>query len=111
MCRKKRLQELKQFENLLRHKYNQYTYYKKLYEEVNNDIMNDDDGKIVIYDKDNNRHIFSTLPKEFFDYLIEKGYFDRIRISRESGEIKINSYSELLDTIECLIRVIEFDLM
>ena len=102
---KKLLQELIKVDYLLKENLNKNLLFKKLYEKENDDKIDDDDLVIL-----NGRNIFSIIPKDAIEYLMEKGDFNKHIFNSEDDSIKIGNYFELLKVINYLINILEFDL-
>jgi len=105
MSNNRLLQELKKVDYFLKENLNRNIAFKKLYEKENNDKIDDDDLVIL-----NGRNIFSIIPKDAIEYLMEKGDFNKHIFNPEDDSIKIGNYFELLKVINYLINILEFDL-
>ena len=99
------LSELKRFENKLKSNYNRNQYLKKLYES-NNIIREDEKKEIVTVDE----NIFSGTPDDVIEYLKRCNDFDMSIFNKVNNSVTIESYWDLIDTIRCLLNVLEYNL-
>jgi hypothetical protein len=106
---KKRLQELKKLKYLLEMNLNQNQFFRKLYEKSNKKKIKDEN--VFIFSVGENRNIFSEIPKDTLEYLSTRGIFDSKIFDPENKCITITNYCDIIETIKCLINIIEFDLI
>ena len=98
-----RLSELKRFENKLKSVYNLNHHFKRLQE--------DDNEKFVIITEGENKNVFSGIPDDAIEYLKMTGDFDMEILDGKNNTITVKNYFELLDTIRCLLSILEYDLL
>lgn len=110
ISKRNRLQELKQLENKLKSIYNQNRYFKRIYESNNKKDKNDNGEKYIVI-SENGKNLFSKVSKEVVDYLTKFGCFDETLFNPKTNTIKIKNYFDILETIQYLVNIIEYDLM
>ena len=97
--------QLKLLECKLKSNYNRNQYFKKLYES-NNIIREDGKKEIVTVDE----NIFSGTPVDVIEYLKRCNDFDMSIFNKVNNSVTIETYWDLIDTIRCLLNVLEYNL-
>ena len=105
-----RLSELKQFESKLKSAYNRNQYFKRI-SESNKKEKNDDNEKYVIITEGKDKNVFAGIPNDVIDYLEKTGDFNMEILDIKNNTITVKDYFELLDTIRCLLSILEYDLL
>jgi hypothetical protein len=108
---KERLTELQLLKKNLKEKYNQSQFFRRLYE---NAIGKDELGKnkekrILISDGENNT-VLSELSDNLIDFMIESGHYDKDIFDCNKKSISMNLYHDMIDTISCLLNILEYSL-
>jgi hypothetical protein len=109
MYKKYQLQELRLLENKLKSVYNRNYYFKKLYESCNKN--NNEEEKYLFITDENNKNIFSEVPKDIINFLKKKGHFDLEIFDLENNYISVKTYGDLIEIIGYLLNILEFDLI
>ena len=98
--------ELKRFQERLKSVYKRNMYFRKLHE-----TKKKEEDKTIIISNGNDKNIFSDIPNDVIDYLRKKGNLDIEIFNLDKKEITVRNFQDILDTIDFLLNIIEFDLM
>ena len=104
------LTELKFLETKLKTNYVMNKAFKKLYERENKDKIEDNEEKAVIFCHNKGRDILSRISPDTIEFLKSKDFFISALFDSNDNSIAINDYFSLLETISCLVNILEYDL-
>jgi hypothetical protein len=107
--KERKLNHLKTLEYLLKEAYRKHQFCKRIYESSNKKSKEENQEEKVIL-IDNGKNIFSEIPIDVIDYLINMGDFNPNIFDPTNGDIIINDYHDIIETIKFLIDVLIFDL-
>ena len=84
--------------------------FKKL-NESNNKAKEKENEKYVIITEGKDKNVFAGIPNDVIDYLEKTGDFNMEILDIKNNTITVKDYFELLDTIRCLLSILEYDLL
>ena len=76
-----------------------------------NESNNKDKEKYVIINDNQNKNVFAGIPDDVIEYLEKTGDFNMEILDIKNNTITVKDYFELLDTIRCLLSILEYDLL
>jgi hypothetical protein len=109
--KKRRIQELKRFNEKLKSTLNLNRTFKRIYESSNNKKDDDDELEYIVVGDKGNKNIFSGISRDTVDFLNTKGKFNHNIFDVEDRIIEIKNYYDLLKTVKYLIQILEFDMI
>jgi hypothetical protein len=112
---KKHLKEFRKLDYELRSSYNINQKFKKIYEathkknKIENKILTDENVVVLTINGNKGKYL-DNENLEILDYINKEHKFDKNIFDTENSVVTISDFFDLMETIRCMITVLEFDL-